>query len=66
MGRNICDFCEREVDNLKIHVENNVNYTICEDCLSKIAKHKCIECGRPVDDEMSVFRGRCIAYKQYQ
>lgn len=61
MGRNICDFCGKEAENLKIHTENNVNYTICDNCFSKVSKHKCIECGRPVDDDMSVYKGRCIA-----
>lgn len=61
MGRSLCDFCNKESVNLKLHTEHGVNYTICNECYTKVSKHQCIECGRSVDDEMSVYKGRCIA-----
>ena len=65
MGNKTCDFCGKEAsEELRLYNEGGVNYAICNECLDKIAKHECINCGAKCYDEYSVYKGRCFSCAQ--
>lgn len=55
-----CKFCGKEHSNLITHVEGGVKYDVCPNCFDAIIGHRCIQCGKPLDEGAAYF-GRCIS-----